>query len=140
MKGLAVGQTASTKRIFTAADVTNYRNLTGDSGLNFGSAHLAVKEAIVPGPLLGGLFSTLLGTQLPGRGTNWLKQRFTFPKPAYLDEELMAEVKILRLRPEKALVNLRTVCRDPAGEIVCAGEALVLVSDIENDLAIRVLI
>jgi acyl dehydratase len=132
MNGLTVGQTARTRRIFTAADISSYRALTGDAGLKFGSGRPAVKRAMVPGPLLGGLFSDLLGTQLPGRGTNWLKQRFAFPKPAYLDELLTAEVEIIRLRPGKALVNLRTIIKDPAGEIVCEGEALVLVADLQS--------
>ena len=141
MKRLAVGQIARTRRIFTAADVSSYRTLTGDAGLKFGSGRPEAKKApapgTVPGPLLGGLFSDLLGTQLPGRGTNWLKQRFTFPRPAYLDELLTAEVEIIRHRPEKALVNLRTVCKNPAGEIVCEGEALVLVADLQSSLPVQ---
>ncbi len=137
MKGLVVGQSALTRRIFTAADISSYRALTGDSGLEFGADRPAGKRATVPGPLLGGLFSDLLGTRLPGRGTNWLKQRFTFPRPAYLDEVLTAEVKIIRLRPEKALVNLRTMCKNPAGEIVCEGEALVLVADLLNSSRVQ---
>jgi acyl dehydratase len=132
MKGLAVGQTARTERIFTADDISSYRALTGDTWLMFGSGRVAAKRVTVPGPLLGGLFSDLLGTKLPGRGTNWLKQRFAFPKPAYLDELLTAEVEIIRHRPEKALVNLRTIIKDPAGEIVCEGETLVLVVDLQS--------
>ena len=141
MKRLAVGQTACTRRIFTAADISSYRTLTGDAGLKFGSGRPDVKRGpapgTVPGPLIGGLFSDILGTQLPGRGTNWLKQRFTFPKPAYLDEQLTAEVEIIRHRPEKGLVNLRTICRNPAGEIVCEGEALVLVADLQSCPPVR---
>jgi acyl dehydratase len=49
-----------------------------------------------------------------------------------VDQELTASVEIIRLRPEKQLVNLRTVCTNPDGEIVCSGEALVLVSDVER--------
>ncbi len=141
MKGLAVGQTARTRRTFSAADIAGYRALTGDAGLKFGSGRPEVEKSVtpapVPGPLLGGLFSDLLGTQLPGCGTNWLKQRFNFPRPAYLDELLTAEVEIIRLRPEKALVNLRTTCINPAGEIVCEGEALVLVADLQSSLPIQ---
>ena len=40
-------------------------------------------------------------------------------------------VEVIRLRPEKELVNLRTICANPRGEIVCQGEALVLVKDLE---------
>jgi acyl dehydratase len=81
---------------------------------------------------LGGLFSYLLGTRLPGRGTNWLKQRLVFPQPAYANQAITARVEIVRLRPEKELVNLRTTCANPAGEIVCDGEALVFVKDLEG--------
>lgn len=127
MKGLAVGQQASLTRTFSAEDVAAYRTLTGDTGLGFAAA---AEQTVVPGPLLGGLFSTLLGTRLPGRGTGWLKQHFDFMQPAFVGEALTATVAITRLRPEKALVNLRTECRNPAGEIVCVGEALVLVADL----------
>lgn len=40
-----------------------------------------------------------------------------FPTPAYL---------------EKDLVTLHTVCRNPAEEVVCEGEALVWVGDLEG--------
>jgi hypothetical protein len=33
-------------------------------------------------------------------------------------------------RPDKQLVNLNTLCTSPASEVVCSGEALVLVSDV----------
>jgi 3-hydroxybutyryl-CoA dehydratase len=128
MKGLALGQLATARRSFSAGDVAAYRSLTGDAGLGFGPAG---STEVVPGPLLGGMISALLGTQLPGRGTNWLKQTFTFPRPARVGELITARVEITRLRPEKALVNLRTTCTNPSGDLVCQGEALVLVADLQ---------
>ncbi|MBI4788546.1 MAG: phosphate acetyltransferase [Chloroflexi bacterium] len=116
-----VGQTATTKRTFTPADLAEYAALTG----------IATPEAnVVPGPLLGGMFSYLLGTTLPGRGSNYLKQHLEFPIPALVGEELTATVEIVRLRPGKDLVNLRTLCANSRGEIVCHGEALVKVKDV----------
>ncbi len=134
MKGLIVGQTAKISRLFSAEEVAQYRALTGDSALNYGGNSISTvgSRSTIPGPLLGALFSQLLGTKLPGHGTNWLKQSFNFPRVAYLDEEVTAEVIITRLRPQKALVNLSTLCKNPAGEIICSGEALVLVSDLEG--------
>ncbi|MBK8900160.1 MAG: phosphate acetyltransferase [Anaerolineaceae bacterium] len=127
MNHLAVGQEARANRTFSADDVAAYRTLSGDAGLAFGAADSA---AAVPGPLLSGMFSDLLGTQLPGPGTNWLKQSLRFPAVARVGEVVTAVVQITRLRPEKALVNLRTTCVTSAGAVVCEGEALVLVKDL----------
>ncbi|MCP4419569.1 MAG: phosphate acetyltransferase [Chloroflexi bacterium] len=130
MKGLAIGQKAAASRIFTAEDVAAYRALTGDVGLMFGEMG---SKVTVPGPLLAGIFSDLLGTRLPGRGTNWLKQQLQFPAVAKVGEEITAVVSITRLRPEKQLVNLQTICTNAADAVFCTGEALVLVSDLETN-------
>jgi len=121
MKNFQIGQSATSKRTFTAADLHEYASLAG----------IAQEPRTVPGPLLGGMFSYLLGTQLPGRGTNYLKQHLEFSQPAFGGDELTATVEIVRLRPEKNLVNLRTTCFNARGEIVCQGEALVFVKDVE---------
>jgi acyl dehydratase len=135
-KGLQLGQRAETRRAFTAADLSEYADLTGDTNPLFVDGAYARQQglagAMVPGALLGGLFSYLLGTELPGQGTNYLKQRLHFPIPAYAGQELRASVEIVWIRPEKQLVNLGTICSNPAGDIVCHGEALVLVSDVER--------
>ena len=135
-KGLAVGQRAETRRTFTAADLAEYANLTHDHNPLYVKPKYAqqvgLDGAVVPGGLLGGLFSYLLGTELPGRGTNYLKQRLYFPVAAYAGRELVAAVEIIRIRPEKQLVNLSTACLDEADNVVCLGEALVLVQDVKE--------
>ena len=128
---LALGQRARATRIFTRADLEEYVDLIGDANPVYGLGEGAGKPLWVPGGLLAGMFSDLLGTRLPGRGTNWLKQRLLYPAPAHVGEHLTAVVEITRLRPEKHLVNLRTVCTNPQGAPVCEGEALVYVKDLE---------
>jgi acyl dehydratase len=134
LKGMEPGQRAQTRRTFTAADLGEYADLTGDTNPVFTdptyAQELGLDGPLVPGGLLGGLFSYLLGTELPGRGTNYLKQRLHFPAPAYADQALTASVEIIRIRPDKQLVNLSTLCVDSADNVVCHGEALVLVSDV----------
>lgn len=136
LKGLEIGQRAVTRRTFTDGDLEEYLDLTGDANPVFTDERyargLGLEGSVIPGSLLGGLFSYLLGTRLPGRGTNYLKQRLTFPAPAYPGEEITAAVEVIRLRPEKELVNVRTTCTNRVQETVCEGEALVLVRDVEG--------
>lgn len=129
LKGLHLGQYTSLRRTFTREDIRAYIDLTGDANPLY--ADVGQDAPLLPAPLLGGLISCLLGTRLPGFGTNYLKQRFRFPRPAYPGQEITAAVEIVRLRPEKELVNLRTTCTNPAGQTLCDGEALVLVRDVE---------
>ncbi|WP_235974714.1 hotdog family protein [Stappia albiluteola] len=84
----------------------------------------------MPEPLIGGLFSYLLGVELPGFGTNYLKQEMRFLAPAAYDEPLTARVTITRLRPEKHLVDLETICEAADGRRICEGRALVYVEDV----------
>jgi len=136
LKRLKIGQTATAKRVFVAGDLAEYADLTGDTNGLFNDAdyarQLGFEDRIIPGPLLSGMFSDLLGTKLPGRGTNWLKQKLHFPAAAYLGDEIIAKVEITRLRPEKDLVNLRGTCTNSRGELVCQAQSLVLVKDLEE--------
>jgi acyl dehydratase len=126
VKSFEPGQSASVSRTFNERDLEAYRALTGDTALRYASSDAHA----VPGPLLGGMISQLLGTRLPGYGTNWLKQSLRFVRPAPLHETITATVTITRVRPDKALVNLHSRCEDAEGTILCEGEALVLVRDV----------
>jgi acyl dehydratase len=136
MGPLRLGQQAALDRSFSAPDLAEYAQLSGDTNPLFTDPDFArqygLAGCMVPGPLLSGLFSCLLGTKLPGRGTNWLKQTLDFPAPALVGEEIRATVKITRLRPSKQLVNLRGTCITAAGTTVCRGHSLVLVKDLET--------
>jgi 3-hydroxybutyryl-CoA dehydratase len=117
LNGLAVGATASVARAFSENDLLEYAALTCSE---------AGGDRAIPNGLIGAMFSQLLGTKLPGRGTNWLKQRMSFVAPASVDETLIATVRVVRIRSDKGLVNLSTICTTSAGRLVAEGEALVL--------------
>jgi acyl dehydratase len=118
---LELGQNASVTRTYNSGDRTLFSNLASHDG--------PVPES-VPGPLIGALFSYLLGVKLPGSGTNYLKQEMRFLAPAPYDEPLTARVTVTRLRPEKHLVDLETVCETADGTRLCEGRALVYVEDV----------
>jgi len=113
---LAAGDTARLVRQFDAADVRAWNALAGQPA----------PAGELPEPLIGALFSCLLGEDLPGHGTNYLKQSLAFVAPARIAEPLTASVRITRLRADKALVDLHTRCTGADGRLLCTGNALVL--------------
>ena len=121
----AVGDKASLTRVFADEEVADFRALVG-------ARKRSTLVTAVPSALIGGLFSTLLGTRLPGRGTNWMKQTLRHRAPAAVGEKLTATVEIVRLRPEKRLINLRVVCMAASGALICDGEALVLCKEMAS--------
>ena len=136
LKGLKTGQTAGINRIFSQSDINEYIDITGD----FNQLHKnydfvrtnGFDNLVVPTPLIGGIFSKLLGTDLPGRGTNWLKLSLNFLAPAYLEEKISTKVTIARIRADKELVNLDLTALGRADRVLCQGEALVLVKDVAS--------
>lgn len=115
---LRTGQTARITRSYTREDLAAYAALSGASADS------------VPEPLIAALFSYLLGVELPGSGTNYLKQDLAFKAPAPLDTALEAKVEITRLRPEKNLVDLWASCTTPDGTVICEGRSLVKAKDV----------
>src|SRR3546814_9197260 len=86
---LAVGNRASIIRSYTADDIRAFLGLAGSD---------TAAADTVPEPLIGALFSYLLGVELPGFGTNYLKQEMSFEAPAPLgqrSEEHTSELQSL---------------------------------------------
>jgi len=117
---LETGQSAEITRSYGPQDIAAFLALCGLPG----------EPTHVPEPLIGALFSYLLGVKLPGYGTNYLKQEMQFFARAPLDQPLRARVTLIRLRPDKHLADLETVCTGPDAREVCRGRALVSVRDV----------
>lgn len=136
LHGLRCGMRADAHRTFNSADLAEYADLTGDRNpLHYDEAWATrhgFAGCLVPAPLLASLFSDLLGTRLPGRGTGWMKQKLRFVAPAYVGERIAAQVEITRVRAEKELVNLASTLTGHDGRTICVGESMVLVRNLES--------
>lgn len=125
---ITVGDKASLSRTLTRKDIQLFAIMSGDVN----PAHVDEEYAnssqfhhiIAHGMWGGALISTVLGTQLPGPGTIYLKQDFTFRRPVCLGDNLTVTVTVLEKR-EHYQILLGCACTNQDGEVVIDGQALV---------------
>lgn len=103
------------KMRFTLVELEGYERLSSEDC-----------RGAVPAGLIAGWFSKILGMDLPGQGTNYLKQRLSLDADARVGEELTATASIERVVPEKGLVYLGVLCTGQDGRRIAHGTALVL--------------
>src|SRR5690349_19396254 len=101
---LQVGQTASLGKTITEADILMYAAVSIDSNpvhINAEAAKQSIfKERLADGMLSAGLISAVLGTQLPGPGTLYLRQSLRFTAPVGVGNTVAATVEVTELQPE----------------------------------------
>lgn len=127
---LNLGDKAYFQKTITETDVYMYAGITGD--LN--PAHIneeyakdtMFKGRIAHGMLTAGLISAVLGMQLPGPGTIYLKQDLKFTAPVRIGDTIKAEVEVSEMIVEKNRIKLRTTCTNQNGDVVLDGEATVM--------------
>lgn len=127
---LTIGDRAEARRAFTAEDVLAFAQLTGDKN----PAHLdeayasttMFKTRIAHGMLVAGLFSALLGMELPGLGTIYTGQTLKFTKPVYLNETITASITVKDINVERGRVVFDCLAVNDKGETVIVGEATVM--------------
>ena len=132
---LKVGDAAEVSNTINDGDVRAFAELTGDRN----PVHLDEEYAsttrfgrrIAHGMLGASLISTVLASELPGRGTVYLSQTLRFTAPVYLGDTVTARVTVTNVREDRPVVTLETVCTNQRGERVVEGEAVVLVPKAE---------
>ncbi len=127
---ISVGSAAELVKTVSETDIYLYAGITGD----FNPAHLNevyakttfFKTRIAHGMLTAGFISAILGTQLPGPGTIYLKQELNFLAPVLIGDTITARVEAVEVIAEKNRVRFKTTCSNQDGKIVLDGEALVM--------------
>lgn len=127
-----IGEKASLTKTFTERDVRDFSELSLDKNpLHLDSSYAEgtiFGGQIVHGMLVASLFSALLGTVLPGKGSIYLGQTLNFKAPIYLGDSITATVEIIKIRPDKPIITLGTTAVNSEGALVIDGEAVVKVS------------
>ena len=87
---------------------------------------------IAHGMLTAGLISAVIGEQLPGHGTIYMKQSLAFLAPVRPGDEVLAEVSVVDMDYAKRRVSL--ACKCSVGDtVVLKGEALVMAPSAKFD-------
>ncbi len=112
---IAVGMVASCSKTIREADVITFAKLSGDTNPVHLSDEYAsgtrFKKRIAHGLISAGLFSALFGTELPGTGCVYVSQTLNFKRPVYIDDMVVAEVKVTSVDMRRKRVVFDTVCR-----------------------------
>lgn len=129
IKELHVGDYASYQRTITAQMVDVFAEISGDHNpvhLNDQYAkNTMFGQRIAHGALVSSLFSTILGTELPGEGCIYMSQSSKFVAPVKIGDSITATVRVKEIMPEKNRVLLETIAHNQEGTTVVVGEALV---------------
>jgi phosphate acetyltransferase len=127
---LAIGDTAQIARTFTQDDIELFANVSGDvnpAHLDHAYADATSFHGVIAHGMLGGsLFSTVLGTLLPGPGTIYLAQDLRFRRPVKPGDMLTVTVVVRETHADKKRVVLDCICTNQDGKDVISGTAEVI--------------
>ncbi|MCD4827205.1 MAG: MaoC family dehydratase [Acholeplasmataceae bacterium] len=130
IKELRIGDAAFFEKTITDADVILFAGVTGDMNPvhidEVYAKNSIFKNRICHGGLVSALFSTVLGTTLPGNGTIYLGQNSKFIKPVFLHDTIKAMVEVVEIIESKNRVILKTTATNQHNEVVIIGEATVM--------------
>ena len=112
--------------------VRSFAEITGDTNpVHLDDAYAATTRfgrRIAHGMIAAGLISATLANDLPGPGTLYLGQTLQFRDPVYLGDRITVSIEVLKVRADKPIVTLATVCTNQDGKTVLEGEAVVKVT------------
>lgn len=130
---LKIGEQFSTTREVTDALIRQFAELSGD----FNPIHLdegfAAKtrfgKRIAHGMLSGAFISAVLGNEFRERKIVYLSQTMKFTAPTFIGDTITTTSTVTRIREEKNIVFLETICTNQDGEITVRGESAVMLLD-----------
>ena len=126
-----IGDSGTMSKTITQDDIQQFADLTGDVKPVHVNEELAQKTRfkgrIAHGMWGASLISAVIGTKVPGPGTIYLGQTLNVKAPVYPGDTITAKCTVKKVREDKGIVTLDTICENQKGALVVDGEAVVLV-------------
>ncbi|GAW34900.1 phosphate acetyltransferase [Roseovarius sp. A-2] len=127
---IQIGDCAELTRTLKPEDIELFAVMSGDVNPAHVDAEYASSDmfhkVIAHGMWGGALISAVLGTELPGPGTIYLNQNFSFRRPVGLGDTVTIRVSVAQKSAEHHHVTLDCVCTNQNGETVIEGQAEVI--------------
>ncbi len=128
--GLTIGQTASRELTVTTETVRSFAELTGDyNPLHFDEAFAAgtrFKGLIAQGGIATGLLHALVAMDLPGPGSVFMRQSWSFPRPVYIGGTITATGTVKSFNQRRGIATMEFRVTNQDGLNVLTGEATVM--------------
>lgn len=126
-----IGDTYTKSRLVTDELIRGFAELSGD----FNPIHLDEEFAaktrfgrrIAHGMLSGAFISAILGYEFKERKIVYLSQTMRFVSPVFIGDTVTTTGTVKRIREEKGIVILDTICTNQDGEMLVKGEAVVMI-------------
>ena len=129
IEDLEIGMTRSVAKVIGDKEIEMFAELSTDHNpvhLDDDYAEQTIFQGrIAHGMLTAGLISAVIGEQLPGHGTVYLKQDLTFLAPVRPGDRVEATVSVVEIDYSKRRVTLECKCA-VGNTVVLKGNALVL--------------
>ena len=126
---LEVGPKAQREMSVTVAMVKSYAEITGDyKPLHFDEEFTSKTRfdgLICQGDITTGLLHALVAMDMPGPGTVFLNQSWSFPKPMYIGDTITAEATVTSANNRRSIAELDISIKNQSGDEVLKGEATV---------------
>ena len=127
---IAVGESASLTRALRYEELETWAAVTGNVNL-VDAVESAAREGIArEGGAFGmwgtALFSTIVGTQLPGAGTQIRSAQVDYHRPIIIDSEVTATVTVTAKNQDKGSLTLHCRCVDAEGNALITANAEVI--------------
>ena len=128
---LKIGDTFSIERHVSDDVIRKFAEVSGD----YNPIHLDEEFAkttrfgkrIAHGMLSAAYISAVLGNEFKGRTIVYLSQTLKFTAPVFIGDTVTASSKVSKIRDDKGIVTLETLCTNQNGEMLVKGEAVIMV-------------
>lgn len=128
---IKIGDKFSTTREITDALIRAFAELSGDHNPIHLDDEFAAKtrfgKRIAHGMLSGAFISAVLGYEFQERKIVYLSQTMKFIAPVFIGDTITTTATVVRIREEKGIVILETICTNQNNEVTVKGEAAVMI-------------